>query len=160
MKKLLLVLTFMVVGFAVQAQDMAKNALGIRLGGSNGIGFEISYQRALSSKNRLEADLGWRDGDEFDGFQLTGLYQWVWPIENRFNWFVGVGGGIGDRDHHHHNDKHDHHDDDGVYVFIAGDIGIEYNFNIPLVLSLDFRPGIGSNHYDGYDLALGLRYQF
>ncbi len=27
--------------------------------------------------------------------------------------------------------------------FAAGDIGIEYNFDIPLQLSLDFRPEIG-----------------
>jgi len=51
-------------------------------------------------------------------------------------------------------------------VFAAGDIGIEYNFDIPLLISLDFRPeiGFGDELYDnndlGLDIALGLRYQF
>lgn len=160
MKKLTL-LFLLLLGFTMQAQEIAKNALGLRLGGADGIGFEISYQRALGSNNRLEADLGWRDNDHFEGFQLTGLYQWVWQIEQRFNWYAGVGGGFGDREHdHHHNGNHDHDDDEGVYVFVAGVVGIEYSFDIPLMLSLDFRPGIGSKHYDGYDLALGIRYQF
>ena len=45
-------------------------------------------------------------------------------------------------------------------------IKIEYNFNIPLLLSLDFRPEVGLVGYDGFDndfdfdIALGIRYQF
>ena len=47
-----------------------------------------------------------------------------------------------------------------------GDIGIEYNFDIPLQLSLDFRPEIYSNSGRfrddnfGPDIALGVRYRF
>ena len=54
-------------------------------------------------------------------------------------------------------------DSDG---FGAGNIGIEYDFNIPLLLSLDFRPEIGVAGYDDFsdnfdfDIALGIRYQF
>ena len=49
------------------------------------------------------------------------------------------------------------------YLFGAGVVGIEYNFDIPLLISLDFRPEIGfSDIYDGLnsDIALSLRYQF
>ena len=45
----------------------------------------------------------------------------------------------------------------------AGDIGIEYNFDIPLLLSLDFRPEFGFGDYNDdldLDIALGIRYQF
>ena len=51
-------------------------------------------------------------------------------------------------------------------VFAAGNIGVEYNFDIPLLISLDFRPELGLIGYDGFDdnfdfdIALGLRYQF
>jgi hypothetical protein len=31
--------------------------------------------------------------------------------------------------------------------FAAGDIGIEYNFDIPLLISLDFRPEFGGSGY-------------
>ncbi|SFW46117.1 hypothetical protein SAMN02927921_01728 [Sinomicrobium oceani] len=140
-----------------QAQEIAPNALGLRLGDSKGFGAEISYQRALGSNNRLELDLGWRDSDHVDAFKLTGLYQWVWSLEGNFNWYAGAGGGLGSYDN---NDL----DDSGAFFFVAGDVGIEYNFNIPLILSLDFRPELGFTdaYRDGLDLdiALGIRYQF
>jgi hypothetical protein len=44
-----------------------------------------------------------------------------------------------------------------TFVFAAGDIGIEYNFDIPLLISLDFRPEIGDGYYKnnyGSDVAL------
>ncbi len=50
-----------------------------------------------------------------------------------------------------------------TYVFIAGAIGIEYNFDSPLVLSVDVRPefrfGDVNNQLE-FDLSLSLRYQF
>ena len=46
MKKLILT-AFMLTGiaFSAQAQDISKNALGLRLGDSDGFGGEVSYQR-------------------------------------------------------------------------------------------------------------------
>jgi hypothetical protein len=50
-----------------------------------------------------------------------------------------------------------------LFVFAAGNIGIEYDFDIPL-LTLDFRPEFGGNGYYennyGSDVALALKYQF
>ena len=64
----------------MNAQEIADNAIGLRLGDSDGFGTEISYQRALGGNNRLEVDLGWRSGNNYDGFKLAGLYQWVWQL--------------------------------------------------------------------------------
>ena len=56
--------------------------------------------------------------------------------------------------------------DGGLFVFAAGDIGIEANLNMPLVISLDIRPEIGILGYENFDnkfefdVALGIRYQF
>lgn len=167
MKKIILS-TIMLIGlaFSVQAQDISKNALGLRLGGNNGFGGELSYQRELSKNNRLELDLGWRNRNDYNNtgyddnaIKLAALYQWVWNIDGGFNWYVGVGGGLGsysyDNNNNHYND---------TFAFAAGDIGIEYNFDIPLLISLDFRPEFGGNGYYknnyGSDVALGLRYQF
>ena len=158
MKKLIL-LTFCIMGFAFnsQAQNIADHALGLRLGGSNGVGTEISYQHGLSENNRLELDLGWSNREDNDAFRLTGLYQWVWNIEGGFNWYAGFGAGIG-------SISSNNNDADGLFITGAGNIGIEYDFDFPLLLSLDFRPEIGIvNGYDedlGFDLALGIRYQF
>lgn len=163
MKKLLL-FSVVLLGFAFtsNAQDIANNALGLRLGDSNGVGAEISYQHALGSNNRLEVDLGWRDGKNYDGFKLAGLYQWVWNIDGGFNWYAGVGGGLGSFGY----DDNNGNDFNDTFIFAAGDIGIEYNFDIPLLISLDFRPeiGFGDETYDNndldFDIALGIRYQF
>jgi outer membrane phospholipase A len=149
-------------GCNLNAQDISKNALGLRLGDSNGFGTEISYQRGLSENNRLEFDLGWRDSKDYDGFKLAVLYQWVWNIDAGFNWYAGFGGGLGSYDF---NDNHGN-DSTDTFVFAAGDIGIEYNFDIPLIISLDFRPeiGFGDETYDNndldFDIGFGIRYQF
>jgi hypothetical protein len=158
MNKLVLTLfTVVLASFSLTAQDIADNAIGLRLGDSDGFGAEISYQRALGDNNRLEVDLGWRSGNDFDGFKLTGLYQWVWVLDGDFNWYAGAGGGLGSYDF----------DtplvDDETFFFVAGNVGIEYSFDIPLLLSLDFRPEIGFGDINDdldFDIALGIRYQF
>jgi len=161
MKKVfLLTLTFIGLVFSVSAQDISENAIGLRLGDSDGFGAEISYQRALGGNNRLEVDLGIRSGNDFDGFKATGLYQWVWNIEGGFNWYAGAGGGLGS---YSYDDVPDGFDDSETFVFVAGDVGIEYNFDIPLLLSLDIRPELGFGDFRDdldFDIALGIRYQF
>ena len=165
MKKIILsALMLLGLAFTAQSQEIAKNALGIRLGDNNGFGGEISYQRGLTQKNRLEFDLGWRNSDDVDAIKAVGLYQWVWNIDQGFNWYAGVGGGLAawDDNHYYNNNNYDHN---GVYVFAAGDIGIEYGFdNVPILLSLDARPEIGSGYYNddnfGFDVGLGVKFKF
>jgi hypothetical protein len=160
-KILTLILCF--TGFSLSAQSISENALGLRLGDSDGFGAEISYQTALTSSTRLEFDLGWRDSRNYDAFKLAVVHQWVRPIEGDFNWYYGLGGGLGSVDFERREDR-DYND--GLFIFAAGNIGIEYDFNIPLLLSLDFRPEIGVAGYDefsdnfDFDIALGIRYQF
>ncbi|MCK0155826.1 hypothetical protein MWU65_01460 [Cellulophaga sp. F20128] len=156
MKKIIFLFSILAFSaISVHGQSIAKNALGLRIGDNDGFGGEISYQNYLSDNNRLELDLGWRNSKNVDAFKLVGLYQWVQPIDTNFNWYVGVGGGVG---------SFDAGDNDGIFALVAGDIGIEYNFNIPLLISLDMRPELGFN--DSYsndldlDIALGIRYQF
>ena len=147
----------------VTGQEISEHALGLRLGDSDGFGAEISYQKSISSINRLEFDLGWRDHRYYNAFKLAGLYQWVHQLDGNFNWYYGVGGGLGNVDF---DALPNSSDNDGLFIFGAGDIGIEYNFDIPLLLSLDFRPEVGLVGYDGFsdnfdfDIALGIRYQF
>lgn len=168
MKKIILsAIMLMGLAFTAQAQQISKNALGLRFGGSNGFGTEVSYQRGLSDNNRLELDLGWRNRKDYNGYdddavKLTGIYQWVWNIDGGFNWYAGVGGGVGTYDRKYSDNRVY---DDGLFAFAAGNIGIEYDFDIPLLISLDFRPEFGGNggYYNnnyGSDVAVSLRYQF
>ncbi len=148
MKKVFLVLSLVIAAsFSANAQDISDNAIGLRFGGGNGVGGEISYQKALGNNNRLEIDLGL--ANEFANFKATGLYQWVWSLEDKFNWYAGFGGGIVSAN--------------GTGIYGAGVIGIEYSFNAPVLLSIDYRPEIGiAGGLDGLnsDIALSVRYQF
>ena len=154
------------LGFLLQsnAQQISKNAIGIRLGDGDGFGTEISYQRGLGDNNRLEIDLGYEDGDGFDGFKATGIYQWLWNIEGGFNWYAGAGGGLGSISIDDDFRRRAGFDDDSEFFLLAaGQVGIEYNFDFPLLISLDVRPEFYFGDFrDGNDLdvALGMRYRF
>ena len=147
----------------LSAQSISNHALGLRIGDNDGFGAELSYQKSIRSSNRAEFNLGWRDGNGFDAFKLTGLYQWVRNLDGGFNWYYGFGGGVGNVDF---DQNPDGGDDGGLFVLGAGNVGVEYNFSIPLLLSLDFRPEVGLIGYDGFednfdfDIAFGIRYQF
>lgn len=149
MRKIIFTLGLMLAtSLTFTAQEIAKNALGVRFGGSNnGSGGEISYQAAMGGNNRLEIDLGL--ANKFNDFKVTGLYQWVWSLENRFNWYAGFGAGLVSANE--------------TGVFAAGVVGIEYNFDAPILISLDYRPEVGISgglNGLGSDFALALRYQF
>lgn len=148
MRKIVLSLCFVIISlFSMNAQDISKNAIGLRFGGGNGIGGEISYQKALVENRRLEINLGL--AHEFSDFKAVGLYEWVWNLEDKFNWYAGAGAGLVSEDE--------------IGIFASGVVGIEYNFDIPLLLSLDYRPEIGiAGGQSGLssDVALSVRYQF
>jgi len=157
MKKIFLTICLSFIAFStINAQEISENAIGIRFGDNNGVGAEISYQRKLTDVNRLEVDLGIRGNSSYSAFKATGLYEWVWALDGNFNWYAGAGGGLGSW-----NVKST--DASDTFIFGAGVVGVEYNFDIPLMVSLDFRPEIGfSDLYDGFnsDFGLSVRYQF
>lgn len=148
MKKTLSIIGLVFAGiFSVNAQKISDNAIGLRFGGGDGAGGEISYQKALGDNNRLEINLGL--ANKFSNFKATGLYEWVWSLEDKLNWYAGVGGGILTAG------------ETGIYG--AGVIGIEYDFDIPILISLDYRPEVGiAGGLNGLnsDVALSVRYQF
>lgn len=165
MKKVLLTAIILLsLVFSAQSQNISKNALGLRLGDNDGFGGEISYQRGLSKNNRLELDLGFRNSNDVDAFKLSGIYQWVWNIDGGFNWYAGVGGGLGSWNYDYRINGNQYKDN-GTFIFVAGDLGVEYNFDVPIQLALDIRPELyfNDNYRDdnfGPDLALSIRYRF
>ena len=162
MKKIILIVVFTFGILAtLSAQEIANHAIGIRFGDNDGFGGEISYQRYLEENRRLEVDLGFRNQSNYDAFKLTGIYQWVWDIDEGFNWYAGFGAGIGSWSF---ADGFVSENEDGLFVNADGNIGIEYNFRVPILIALDFRPEIGIvgdyNKDTDIDLALSVRYQF
>ena len=159
MKKILLTLVAVfALSLAANAQD---NALGVRLGGGQGYGAELSYQRALGS-NRLELDLGWYDNEHNTAFSLNGIYQWRGTISGNFGWYAGVGA----RFDYWTWDAWDTHadGDSDIALALVGQAGLEYAFDaVPIQLSLDIRPCfylIPETNFHWGDIALGIRYMF
>ena len=166
--KNVLILAMVAFGMTVTtAQEISNNALGLRLGSNDGVGYELSYQRKLGGdNNRLEADLGYRSRDEqgydYSIIKLTGTYQWVWQIsDSDFNWYAGAGAGVV----HSSWDINGGGDDSETNLLAAGVVGVEYLFpKAPIQISLDYRPELyfGSDVNDGMgnDIALSARYRF
>jgi hypothetical protein len=159
MKKLVIVI--LGIFLLVPAVSSGQNkAIGLRFGGGSSIGAEISYQTPFAGE-RLELDLGWGGNSNWNYWNLTGLYQWVMPIESGFYWYLGLGPSLGSwnwvgSDYHSRSG--------GMSLALALNAGVEYNFSeVPFQLSIDTRPELGIvNRYDDnwFGLALAARYRF
>ncbi|ADQ78384.1 secreted protein [Paludibacter propionicigenes WB4] len=153
MRKLIFTLAFIATMVSTTGAQNKRNAIGFRYGN----GGEFTYQRFLGSSNRLEVDLGvnsWNAGSGDTGTCLTGIYQWVWDINKSdagFKWYLGVGPQFGILK-------------DGNALGALGQLGLEYNFTIPLQLSVDYRPGwycLPKNFGGSFeDLSVSVRYRF
>lgn len=160
MKKMMLLCAVLSVSIFTMAQN---RTLGARLAG----GLEVSYQYSMGDANMIELDAGFWS----NGVGLYGLYDWIMPVNTfdngtELNWYAGVGGGFGS-----FWTNSSYHDDDNynTYLCVAGQVGLEYFFNFPLQLSIDFRPALGLGAGDDYGfyndtfhggLTLGVRYVF
>jgi hypothetical protein len=129
MKKSFTLIAMLVFSLNIYAQAPYEKAVGLRLGTSVG----ATYKYFFSSTNAIEGivDLDLFDRDALK-INVTGLYLWQWEIPefSGFSWYVGPGASVGMRVG----------DNAGFNVGINGIIGLEYTFNIPLSLSLDFNP--------------------
>ena len=159
MKKLLVLVAL--IAMSAVAVNAQKRAIGARLG----YGADFSYQHNMGEKNMLEVDAGL---PAFAGIEAAATYDWIFPISGwqeagSWNWYAGVGAGAGYSWLWGWGNY--------GYVGVAGRLGIEYNFDFPLSLSLDWRPVIGPRFGSGnigfYDgglyygaIAWGIRYRF
>ena len=159
MKKLLVLVAL--IAMSAVAVNAQKRAIGARLG----YGLEFSYQHNMGEKNMLEVEVGL---PAFSGIEAAATYDWLFPISSwqeagSWNWYAGVGAGAGYSWLWGWGNY--------GYVGVAGRLGIEYNFDFPLSLSLDWRPIFGPRFESGnigfYDgglyygaIAWGIRYRF
>jgi len=163
MRKLLFTLALVVsiAGSSLRAQADGKT-IGLRLGYPT----ELSFQKGLSNTNRLELGLGFRSygyySTNYSQFSLSGIYQWVWDLSalsTGFNWYLGAGASLGYYSYSYLNNSYS-----ALPISLLGQIGLEYNFDIPIRLSLDYRPAFqlsgNGNGFIGDGIALGVRYRF
>ncbi len=150
--------------FSVCSQDISDHAIGLRFGANDGFGTEVNYQHGLGDNNRLEAGLGFNSGSSASSFRIIGLYEWVWALEGNFNWYAGAGGSL-----YSYKTKEKRVENitiesqSGTYIGGSGAVGIEYNFDFPLLISLDVRPEFIFGDYNNglnFDLGIAARYRF
>ena len=149
MKKLLISLIAL-VALTTAANAQYSSALGVRVGAGSAWGAELSYQGYLGNINRVELDLGANFG-RYPGVSIATIYHWHWFLAGGFGFYIGPGiqGYL--------VEKH-------LGLGVGGQVGIDYQFNAPIQLSLDVRPmwdifsttGAALN----YGAALGIRYAF
>lgn len=153
MKKLLFIVALISLG-AVAGAQVLPNALGARFyGGDTYSGAELSYQKGLNDRNRLELDASFGFKSDFTRFALIGIYHWDWHIAGGFNWYIGPGASL----------AYDNFDENTyVNIGVGGQIGIEYKFrDLPVLVSLDSRPMwdfLGDVNGLGVGAALGIRF--
>ncbi|MDR0559428.1 MAG: porin family protein [Prevotellaceae bacterium] len=159
MKKIFFVIALAVSGMYVANAQVDGKAIGLRFG----YGFEASYQHALGNANRLELDLGMNPGDGYLGISLTGIYHWVFDLSaltKGFNWYVGAGANTAQWNYREVNGVKKSSD---FALGVAGQAGIEYNFEVPLQMSLDYRPilyFLPSTAGGWNSICLAIRYRF
>ena len=160
-------------------------AIGARLG----YNFEISYQHNLSN-GMLEVDAGvspfiTQKAYIFDGegnlipqayhygrAELVLVYDWTMNIATNLYWYLGLAAGVSWGYGDFFNSEHFNKNGNPVTYRRLGlpagaQIGIEYDFKIPLNLSVDWRPMInlfglrqGDFTSNLLNVALGVRYRF
>lgn len=147
------------------SQDIAPNALGIRLGSGMGFGPEISYQAFLKDNNRLELGLRMKDNQDLKAYKIKGLYEWVFPMPGEFQWYGGLGLSSGIVNF---NSTEKQGEISSALFSLESVLGLEYSFkksDMPIQLMLDVNPKMDlRNEYlkskFSVDVSFGLRYIF
>ena len=142
MKKILLIL-FILAGFAVKSN---AQELGVRFGNVVGGNVALDAIISLGEFSRVHADLSFGNGV---GVDL--IWDFVYrPLGNEaFNWYAGVGANmfLGDP----------------FRLGVPFELGLEYQFNIPISLSLDWRPTVivlETTDFVADQAGLNIRYVF
>ena len=146
--KRIIIAAALVLGFTVAASAQPR-----AIGGRFGYGVDLSYQHYVGGDNFVEADLGL---DSFKFLNVAATYNFmISEFGDGFGFYAGPGAGVGLAVG----------DINYLALSAAGMVGIEYNFNFPLQISLDFRQHVGLG-FNGHGLwtpssiGLGIRYQF
>ncbi len=157
------ILTTLFVLFAVVSVSFAQpRAIGARLGYNE----EFSYQHSLTPGMYVDVTAGignlwsyWAYAD------VNAAFDWTFNIKGIWNWFVGPVAGIG----FGYGYNYRYYDYMPLRVNVGGQIGFEWQFSIPLNLTVDWRPmvnvlGFGKDYYPHwsglYNFGVGLRYRF
>lgn len=140
MKKLILAI------FIMSSVSMGAQELGIRFGqvsGKNNVALDGVFQ---TGSGRIHANVSFGDGVGLDA-----LWDLIYkPLgEDNLNWYVGVGPSA------YFGDK--------FLLGASGEIGLEYTFDAPISIGLDYRPTfwiLEDTEFEWGGFGLNIRYRF
>ena len=132
-------------------------SVGLRIGA---MGVDVSYNHSINSTEFIQADLGIDFGYNVSGtpgLKATALYNWIWARPawtSRGSWelYAGPGlsmGGVDDQAVHKVGKERFGYNDGGFMLAVAAQVGVGYEFDFPLQVSLDVRPCFGFHINDG-----------
>jgi hypothetical protein len=174
------IFTTMVIMLAVASVAFAQPRA---IGGRIGYNTEFSYQHSITDGMYVDLTAGLGNAwSRWAYADVTASFDWVFNIKGIWNWFVGPAVGVGfgyGAGYGHFSRKGSIYDgliyDDYYYdapympfrLNVGGQIGFEWEFGIPLNLTVDWRPminvfGINQGDYTSYlySFSLGVRYRF
>lgn len=179
MKKLF---TTMLVMLAVASVAFAQpRAIGGRFASTTD---EFSYQHSITDGMYVDltAGYGYAFFSGWGHYDVNASFDWTFNIKGIWNWFVGpsVGVGFGSGYNYRYYSRQggydiwgDYHSTDAPYMpfrlNVGGQIGFEWQFGIPLNLTVDWRPtlnvlGLVNPYYEKwsglYNFGVGVRYRF
>jgi hypothetical protein len=155
--------------FHSNAQSPYKEGIGVTLGTTQA----FSYKAFLSNHFAIQADLGTKYcyvyGSHLWSVEIAPNFMYEGRLCKGLYGLVGLGGSIGYNwqdvlyiDYYYRVSRHN------CKAGANGFFGLEYKFDIPLALQLDFRPGYRcvfvthkfSDHKFDWGLNFGVRYTF
>ncbi|WP_186756590.1 outer membrane insertion C- signal [Echinicola salinicaeni] len=141
MKKLLLLFALVTMSYGLYAQE-----LGVRFGdGYNNVAVDGVF--TLGQFSRVHADVNFGNGVGIEAL-WDFLYRPVADVDG-LDWYVGVGPSMWI--------------DDPFFLGAAGEIGMEYHFDFPLAIGVDWRPIfwiIEDTDFRADSFGLNIRYVF
>lgn len=155
MKRIILTISIILSATALAAAQ--PRSAGIRLGAT---GLDATYQHTMNANQFIEGNVGMDFGYNANGkagFKATATYNFIWARPawtDQGSWalYAGPGlsiGGVNDMAVYKFGKERLGYLDGGFMIALAAQVGLEYNFDFPLQLSLDVRPYFGLHVNDG-----------
>lgn len=151
MKKVIMIAVLLVSALAVNAQDY-NWAIGLRGGYDKNAG--ITLKKGMDG-SAWDFTGNWYLGGEHTRLNLQALYELQYTLTGPLDWYWGVGGHVG---------TWSNANAAKLWLGLDAVVGLELKIpNVPLALSLDYRPGFNfipetSPAYG--DVAFGLKFCF
>jgi hypothetical protein len=142
MKKILF--TILVLGGLFQFSQAQE--VGIRFGDAFGGHYAVDGVFGLGQFSRIHADVSFGD----NGVGVDALWDFLYqPLGTGFNWYVGAGPST--------------YLGDPFSLGVSGEIGLEYHFDFPLAVGVDWRPTfiiIEDTDFEAGWFGFNIRYVF